>query len=181
MSKELQGSLDYLKDKAKEFSDKPASELVNTSYKEVLKMLSKILGIGIFYLLLALTGNEVLDISKVQGIIFIFGLLVLMTVLYVFWRKQNVEFTIFKNDHEREMLCMAQSSVTAVDVVSNDMRKEMSIMKDELIDTFKATIDAYQNQVNHLVFEVLNEKRKIQNYYKIDNNDKKKRRKKRTQ
>ena len=92
-----------------------------------------------------------------------------MTILYAFWRKQKIEFTLFKTGHEREMLCLAQSSVHAVDMVSNDMRKEMSVMKDELIDTFKATIDAYQGQVNHLIFEVLNEKRKIQNYYKTSN------------
>ena len=177
MSEQLQGSLDYLRDKAQELADKPTEDLIETSYKEVLKIVAKIVGVGVFYLLLAVTGNEVFDISKASGIIFIFGLLILMTVLYGFWRKQKIEFTLFRNDHQTEMLCLAQSSVSAVDVVSNDMRKEMSVMKEELIDTFKATIDAYQTQVNHLIFEVLNEKRKIQNYYQVNNNDKKKKRK----
>ncbi len=174
MANELQGSLDYLKGKAKEFSDKPAEEIIDTSYREVLKLVAKIVGVGAFYLLLAITGNEVFDISKASGIIFIFGLLLLMTILYAFWRKQKVDFSVFKSDHEREMLCLAQSSVTAVDLVSNDMRKEMVNMKDELIFTFTATIDAYQKQVNHLVYEILSEKRKIQNFYKVMNNDKKK-------
>ena len=179
MSEQLQGSLDYLRDKAKEFSDKPAEDLIETSYKEVLKLVAKIVGVGVFYLLLAITGNEVFDISKASGIIFIFGLLILMTVLYGFWRKQKIEFTLFRNDHQTEMLCLAQSSVHAVDIVSNDMRKEMALMKDDLIDTFRATIDAYQNQVNHLIFEVLNEKRKIQNYYKVNNNNNNKKKRKR--
>ena len=177
MAEQLQGSLDYLKDKSKEFLEKPTEEIIDTSYKEVLKLVAKFVGVGIFYLLLAVTGNEVFDISKASGIVFIFGLLILMTVLYGFWRKQKIEFTLFRSNHQTEMLCLAQSSVHAVDIVSNDMRKEMSVMKDELIDTFKATIDAYQNQVNHLIFEVLNEKRKIQNYYQVNNNDKKKKRK----
>jgi hypothetical protein len=170
----LSGSIDYLKSKAAETASKSSQELVELSYWELLKKAGSVVGLGLIYAVVAIAGNDVLDISKVQGIIFIFGLLVVMTALFFFWKKDQNRFTQFKANHQIEMLTLAQSSVHAVDLVTNDMRKEMSNMKDDLIDNFTATIDAYQNQVNHLIYEVLNEKRKVQKILRPLNKRKKK-------
>lgn len=167
MSEKLQGSLDYLKSKTEEVLNKPSESKVDSLYFESLKKGIQIIVFGVLYLIIAIAGNDIFDVSKFQGIIFIFGLLCLSSLIFIFWKKDRSRFIIFQTNHQKEMLALAQSSVHAVDLVTHDMRKEMEKMKFELIDNFHATIDAYQNQVNALIYEVLNEKKKIQQFYKV--------------